>query len=66
MNRFVYHYCAQFQEDNSANISYIDGIAQMTKRITCQGDHLKLKKLIEPEFYSRLTLVNLSFLGMEK
>jgi len=64
-NRYVYHYCAQYQTVSS-QISYIDGIAQVENRITCQEDYMKIKPLIEPVHHNKLTILSLSFIGMEQ
>jgi len=64
-NRFVYHYCAHYQLPGSGSISYIDGIAQLEKRITCMEDYRRIKPQIEPVHHSRLTIDSISFLGME-
>lgn len=65
MNRYIYHYCAQYQK-GLGQIAYIDGIVQLGNRIICHADYQKIKPLIEPESHEKLTIVSLSFIGMEK
>jgi hypothetical protein len=65
INRFVYHYCAQYQEVTGA-VAYIDGIAQLEKRITCMDDYKRIKPLIAPEHHDKLCIMSLSFIGMEQ
>lgn len=64
MNRYVYHYCAQYQQA-IGEMAYIDGIAQLENHITCHADYQKIKPLIEPEHHDKLTIVSFSFIGME-
>jgi len=64
MNRYVYHYCAQYQA-TVGQISYIDGIAQLENRITCHADYQKIKPLIEPVHHDKLIITSFSFIGME-
>lgn len=64
MNRYIYHYCAQYQI-TVGNTTFIDGIALMENRITCHDDYRKIKPLIEPEHHEKLTVTSLTFLGME-
>lgn len=64
-NRFVYHYSAHYQMEGSTRVMYIDGVAQMEKRICDMEDYRKLKLKIEPFREGALTIDNLSFLGME-
>lgn len=63
-NRFVYHYCAKY-ERTAGKITYIDGIAQLEKRIVCMDDYERLKKIINEENCDIMTIVSLEFLGME-
>ena len=65
INRFVYHYCAQYQTDGGST-NYIDGIAQLEERITCMDDYRKIKPLIEPVYHDKLCIMSLSFIGMEQ
>ena len=65
MNRYVYHYCAQYQPDN-CRLVYIDGLAQLENRITSHDEYMKLKPAISSEFHHKLTIISLSFIGMEK
>lgn len=64
-NRFIYHYCAQYQIV-MGTFAFIDGIAQMENRITCHDEYNKIKPLIEPEHHEKLTITSLTFLGMEQ
>lgn len=64
MNRFIYHYCAHYQ-DKEGRIIYIDGIMQLENKLNCMDDYRKIKKRIEPEHYKKLVIDSLSFLGME-
>lgn len=63
-NRYVYHYCAQYQQ-SVGTLTYIDGIAQLGKRITSHEDLLNLKESICPENKGKITIISLSFIGME-
>ncbi|MCK5611594.1 hypothetical protein KAR91_57515, partial [Candidatus Pacearchaeota archaeon] len=65
INRFIYHYCAQYQDVVGAT-SFIDGIAQLEERITCMDDYRKIKPLIDSKHKDKLTILSLSFIGMEK
>lgn len=65
INRFVYHYCAMYQKA-PGELFHIDGVAQMENRITCMDDYAKLKELVDPDWGGGITLISLSFLGMEK
>lgn len=65
MNRFIYHYCAHYQ-DKEGRIIYIDGIMQRQNKIICMDDYRKIKSKIEPEHYKKLVVDSLSFLGMEE
>lgn len=64
-NRYIYHYCAHYQIA-SGSINYCDGIALMEKRIESGDDYTRIKKLIQPEHHEKLTILSLSFLGMEQ
>lgn len=65
-NRFVYHYCLVYQERNRS-LSFIDGIAQMEKRITCMDDYKMLKEIAAPdELKGKVIMNSLSFIGMEQ
>ena len=63
-NRYIYHYCAAYQEIPSA-INYIDGIAQMEDRIVTIEDYRELKAQICEDHAEILTIRSLSFIGME-
>jgi hypothetical protein len=45
---------------------YIDGLAQLENRITSHDEYMKLKPAISSEFHHKLTIISLSFIGMEK
>ena len=62
VNRFVYHYCAQYKEPYESMVS-LDGIALLEKRITCMEDYRTLKGLIDKDH--KLTIISLAFHGME-
>ena len=63
-NRFIYHYSAHYQL--GMNMFYVDGIAQLKSKITCQEDYRKLKPKIEAFHHDKLTISSLSFIGMEQ
>ena len=63
-NRFVYHYSARYNTD--IGVVDIDGIARLESKVLCQDDYRELKKLIEPEYFSKTTIVSLSLIGMEQ
>ncbi len=65
INRFVYHYCCHYQR-SWGGIAYIDGIAQMAKRITCMEDYERLKQKIDSPNATKLIIDSLSFIGMEQ
>ena len=60
MNRYIYHYCAKIP------IGHIDGVAYLTNRISGMDSYMELKPLISKEHHDKLTILSLSFLGMEK
>lgn len=61
-NRYVYHYCAQYQI-TPGTLGYIDGIAQLENKIRCMDDYTALKKKLNaPE---NVSIISLSFIGME-
>ncbi len=64
-NRYVYHYCAHYQQTVST-LTHIDGIAQLEKRITSHEDLQSLKEAICPDNKGKMTIVSLSFIGMEQ
>lgn len=65
-NRYVYHYCAQYQVA-PGSMKFIDGIAQMENKIKCMEDYTNLKNLIAIDHKDRkgMSLIALSLIGME-
>lgn len=62
--RYIYHYCAQWQENNHS-LTYQDGIAIMENRIDSLKDVQELKKHAH-EPWEEVTILSLSFIGMEE
>ncbi len=65
MNRFIYHYCAHYQ-DRGGRIVYIDGIMQLENRIVSMEDYRSIKSRIAPDQSKKLVIDSLSFIGMEQ
>lgn len=60
---FIYHYSARYSVNNG--VADIDGIARLISKVKCMDDYHQLKKSIDPDNFSKLTIVSLSFIGME-
>ena len=48
--KYVYHYCAQYQNGTSLNINYSDGIVTFDEEISDFDSYLNLKEAISSKF----------------
>lgn len=60
---YIYHYCCQYQiVDNQ--ITYIDGVLELSAQIKSMKDYREVKRLIDSEH--QIIITSLSLLGTKQ
>jgi hypothetical protein len=65
VSKYIYHYCAQWQP-SVGQTTYIDGVALMSEKIKSMDDYHLFKDQINAPDSAKLSIISLSFLGMEE
>jgi hypothetical protein len=64
MNRYIYHYCAQYSPEGLVP-TYTDGLLHAEEPVNTLESYRNIKKMIDPKNCKSMVITSLAFIGME-